>query len=246
MIDGPLPRCGQPCLSHSLVHTLTLSLLVKDGCNPPWSYASSSTSSLLFAPASLPGSELFCRLRLSLPRGQPWPWPCCLLPRPLHVPPRRARRRLLSPRHSGPRLLALLAAAMVLCGLRTDGSVRRLSNWDSHFFPSPGQLVRPVSAKPESSFQKEALAPAACVVSDLSFNSRCAYIYCFSEMAGISFLYLCVSQFAAVFEIASRKYMMNELMNSHMLSLCGVRLNGVDICEACRHRRFVLDTRKNV
>lgn len=85
-----------------------------------------------------------------------------------------------------------------------------------------------------------------CAVSDLLFNSWCVYIYCFSERASISFLYLCICQFVAVFEIDAQKYMMNELMNSYMHSLYGVWFNGVDIFETSLQRLFVLDTQKNV
>lgn len=84
------------------------------------------------------------------------------------------------------------------------------------------------------------------MVSALLFNSWCVYIYCVSEMASISFLYLCISQFVAVFEISAQKYMINELMNSHMHSLHGIWFNGADIFEASLHRLFVLDTQKNV
>lgn len=147
-------------LSFSLVHAHAHphSLLVKDACNPPRSYDSSSTSTLFFAPTSLPCTELFCCLRLGLPRGELWPPSCCFLPRSLHVPsPRRHGGGSCPGGVQGPGCLRCWLQPWFCAIIRTNGSVLRPSNGDSHFFPSPSQLARPVSAKPESSFQKEAL-----------------------------------------------------------------------------------------
>lgn len=134
VIDGFFPPLWT-ALSFSLTHARahTHSLLVKDGCSPPWSYDSSSTSTSFLAPASLPCTELFCCLQLSLPRRQLRAPSCCFL----HVPhPGRCGGGSCPGGVQGPGGLHGWLPPWLWAVIRMSVSVLRLSNWDS-LLPQP-------------------------------------------------------------------------------------------------------------